>query len=68
MQRCYSFLGIVIFKFMDLKVGNINQLRNKSVDIFGIKDQETIDSFALSQETFTGGVTPAVHLTINTIN
>ncbi|HEG7342775.1 TPA: superantigen-like protein [Staphylococcus aureus] len=35
--------------------GNINQLRNKSVDIFGIKDQETIDSFALSQETFTGG-------------
>ncbi|WP_368409629.1 superantigen-like protein SSL13 [Staphylococcus aureus] len=39
--------------------GNINQLRNKSVDIFGIKDQETIDSFALSQETFTGGVTPA---------
>lgn len=39
--------------------GNIKQLRNKSVDIFGIKDQETIDSFALSQETFTGGVTPA---------
>ncbi len=24
-----------------------------------LKDQETIDSFALSQETFTGGVTPA---------
>ncbi|HEH2565140.1 TPA: superantigen-like protein SSL13 [Staphylococcus aureus] len=39
--------------------GNINQLRDKYVDIFGIKDQETIDSYALSQETFTGGVTPA---------
>ncbi|HCX0890131.1 TPA: superantigen-like protein [Staphylococcus aureus] len=35
--------------------GNINQLRDKYVDIFGIKDQETIDSYALSQETFTGG-------------
>ena len=60
MQRCYSFLGIVIFKFMDLRSwGNINQLRNKSVDIFGTKTKKTIDSFALSQETFTGGVTPA---------
>ncbi|CDR65517.1 superantigen-like protein SSL13 [Staphylococcus schweitzeri] len=39
--------------------GNINQLINKNVDIFGIKEQETIDSYALSQETFTGGVTPA---------
>ncbi|HCY0689804.1 TPA: superantigen-like protein [Staphylococcus aureus] len=35
--------------------GNINQLRDKYVDIFGIKDQETIDSYALSQETFIGG-------------
>lgn len=39
--------------------GNINQLINKNVDIFGIKEQESIDSYALSQETFTGGVTPA---------
>ncbi|GAB5800655.1 hypothetical protein JMUB7516_27130 [Staphylococcus aureus] len=30
--------------------GNINQLRNKSVDIFGIKDQETIQVLPLSQD------------------
>ncbi|MCE3496812.1 hypothetical protein LB489_14685, partial [Staphylococcus aureus] len=29
------------------------------LDILIAFDQETIDSFALSQETFTGGVTPA---------
>ncbi|CDR19968.1 superantigen-like protein SSL13 [Staphylococcus argenteus] len=39
--------------------GNINQLRNKYVDIFGIKDAETKNSYMLAQEIFTGGVTPA---------
>ncbi|SUK47031.1 superantigen-like protein SSL13 [Staphylococcus aureus] len=39
--------------------GNINQLRNKYVDIFALKDYETWHTYMLAQETFTGGVTPA---------
>ncbi|MBG1005793.1 superantigen-like protein SSL13 [Staphylococcus aureus] len=39
--------------------GNINQLRNKYVDIFALKDYETWRTYMLAQETFTGGVTPA---------
>lgn len=39
--------------------GNINQLRNKYVDIFALKDYETWHTYILAQETFTGGVTPA---------
>ena len=38
--------------------GNINQLRNKYVDIFALKDYETWRTYMLAQETFTGGVTP----------
>ncbi|HCD1989783.1 TPA: superantigen-like protein SSL13 [Staphylococcus aureus] len=38
---------------------NINQLRNKYVDIFALKDYETWRTYMLAQETFTGGVTPA---------
>lgn len=48
--------------------GNINQLRDKYVDIFGIKDQETIDSYALSQETLLVALHLQQNLTINTIN
>ncbi|HCY6625728.1 TPA: superantigen-like protein SSL14 [Staphylococcus aureus] len=39
--------------------GNINQLRNKYVDIFGTKDEDTVEGYWTYDETFTGGVTPA---------
>ncbi|TXO32588.1 superantigen-like protein, partial [Staphylococcus aureus] len=39
--------------------GNINQLRNKYVDIFGTKDEDTVEDYWTYDETFTGGVTPA---------
>ncbi len=39
--------------------GNINQLRDKYVDIFGTKDEDTIEGYWTYDETFTGGVTPA---------
>lgn len=40
-------------------MGNINQLRNKYVDIFGTKDEDTVEGYWTYDETFTGGVTPA---------
>lgn len=39
--------------------GNINQLRDKYVDIFGTKDEDTVEGYWTYDETFTGGVTPA---------
>ncbi|CDR63243.1 TPA: superantigen-like protein SSL14 [Staphylococcus argenteus] len=39
--------------------GNINKLRDKYVDIFGTKDEETVEGYLTYDETFTGGVTPA---------
>ncbi len=39
--------------------GNINQLRDRYVDVFGLKDKETSQFWWSYQETFTGGVTPA---------
>ncbi|UMT76661.1 superantigen-like protein SSL12 [Staphylococcus roterodami] len=39
--------------------GNINQLRDKYVDVFGLKDRETSQFWWSYRETFTGGVTPA---------
>lgn len=48
--------------------GNINQLRNKSVDIFGIKDQETIDSLHYLKKRLLVVLLLQQHLTINTIN
>ncbi|HCZ8382156.1 TPA: superantigen-like protein SSL14 [Staphylococcus aureus] len=39
--------------------GNINQLRDKYVDIFGTKDEDTVEGYCTYDETFTGGVTPA---------
>ena len=40
-------------------MGNINQLRDKYVDIFGTKDEDTVEGYWTYDETFTGGVTPA---------
>ncbi|MBO0929324.1 superantigen-like protein SSL14 [Staphylococcus sp. 30400_3112M30941] len=39
--------------------GNINKLRDKYVDIFGTKDEDTVEGYWTYDETFTGGVTPA---------
>ncbi|MCS5349649.1 superantigen-like protein SSL12 [Staphylococcus aureus] len=39
--------------------GNINQLRERYVDVFGLKDRETSQFWWSYQETFTGGITPA---------
>ncbi|HHV8920997.1 TPA: superantigen-like protein SSL14 [Staphylococcus aureus] len=39
--------------------GNINQLRDKYVDIFGTKDEDTEEGYFTYFDTFTGGVTPA---------
>lgn len=39
--------------------GNINQLRNKYVDVFGLKDEDTSQLWWVYRDTFTGGVTPA---------
>lgn len=41
--------------------GNINNLRGKDVDVFGIKDKPTEKYFWTYTETFTGGVTPAAN-------
>lgn len=59
MQHCKRGFGIVIFKCLDRELGNINQLRNKYVDIFGTKDEDTVEGYWTYDETFTGGVTPA---------
>ncbi|CDR24133.1 superantigen-like protein SSL12 [Staphylococcus schweitzeri] len=39
--------------------GNINQLRDRYVDVFGLKDKDTDQLWWSYKETFTGGVTPA---------
>lgn len=41
--------------------GNINNLRNKQVDVFGIKDKPTSKYWWAYTEYFTGGVTPAAN-------
>ena len=64
MQHCKRGFGIVIFKYLVLKVGNINQLRDKYVDIFGTKDEDTVEGYWTYDETFTGGVTPASSISL----
>lgn len=39
--------------------GNINQLRDRYVDVFGLKDEDTSQLWWVYRDTFTGGVTPA---------
>lgn len=39
--------------------GNINQLRDRYVDVFGLKDKDTRRLWWVYTDTFTGGVTPA---------
>lgn len=69
MQHCKRGFGIVIFKcFGSESWGNINQLRNKYVDIFGTKDEDTVEGYWTYDETFTGGVTPAALHLINLID
>lgn len=39
--------------------GNINKLRNKYVDVFGLQDEATKQLLWVYEDTYTGGVTPA---------
>ncbi|HCZ5750077.1 superantigen-like protein SSL12 [Staphylococcus aureus] len=39
--------------------GNVNQLRDRYVDVFGLKDEDTSQLWWVYRDTFTGGVTPA---------
>ena len=42
------------------KLGNINQLRDRYVDVFGSqRDEDTSQLWWVYRDTFTGGVTPA---------
>ena len=53
-------LGQRIYDYGVLKVrGNVNQLRDRYVDVFGLKDEDTSQLWWVYRDTFTGGVTPA---------
>ena len=48
--------------------GNINQLKDRYVDVFGLKDKDTDQLWWSYRETFTGGVTPAAKPSDKTYN
>ncbi|MCG7477576.1 superantigen-like protein SSL12 [Staphylococcus aureus] len=48
--------------------GNINQLKDRYVDVFGLKDKDTDQLWWSYRETFIGGVTPAAKPSDKTYN
>lgn len=53
-------LGLHIYAYGGAESwGNINQLRDRYVDVFGLKDKDTRRLWWVYTDTFTGGVTPA---------
>ncbi|HDJ1677465.1 TPA: superantigen-like protein [Staphylococcus aureus] len=55
-QKPLTFSNRWLYQYDD---GNINQLRDRYVDVFGLKDEDTSQLWWVYRDTFTGGVTPA---------
>ncbi len=55
----YHGQHIYLYRGAEESWGNINQLKDRYVDVFGLKDKDTDQLWWSYRETFTGGVTPA---------